>query len=102
MFQNHNLASYFHVPQYGLPTSAITALIRPISGWLFIVQFNRYMAKKQIHFFKCIKAMVDWTNFTRDVCAEDTRRQQAQLGGSDNGWQQIVVEMEESYFYSRT
>ena len=45
--------------------------------------------------------MVDWTNFIRDVCAENTRRQQAQLGGFDNAGQPIIVEIDESYFYSR-
>ena len=30
------------------------------------------------------RTMVDWTNFIGDVCAEDTGRQQAQLGGSDS------------------
>ena len=37
----------------------------------------------------------------RDVCAEDTRRQQTQLGGFDNAGQPIILEIDESYFYSR-
>ena len=46
------------------------------------------------------RTMVDWTNFIIEVCAEDTRRQQAQLGGFDNAGQAIVVEIDKSYFYS--
>ena len=37
----------------------------------------------------------------RDVCAEDTRRQQTQPGGFDNAGQPIILEIDESYFYSR-
>ena len=45
--------------------------------------------------------MVDWTNFIGDGCAEDTPRQQAQLGGFVNAEHPIVVELDEFYFYSR-
>ena len=50
------------------------------------------------------RTMVDWNNFVRDVCTEDTRRHLAQvggLGGFDNAGQPIVVEIDESYFYGR-
>ena len=50
------------------------------------------------------RTMVDWNNFVRDVCTEDTRRHLTQvggLGGFDNAGQPIVVEIDESYFYGR-
>ena len=53
------------------------------------------------HFGVSPRTLVDWTNFIRDICAEDTRRQQAQVGGFDNAGQPIIVEIEESYFHSR-
>ena len=45
--------------------------------------------------------LVDWSNFIRDVCAEDTRRNPVQLGGFDANGQPIVVEIDESYFFHR-
>ena len=45
--------------------------------------------------------LVDWSNFIRDVCAEDTRRNAVQLGGFDANGQPIVVEIDESYFFHR-
>ena len=45
--------------------------------------------------------LVDWTNFFRDVCAEDSRRNSIQLGGFDINGQPIVVEIDESYFFHR-
>ena len=89
----------FHNTDYQ-PPRLLHLYGRYMGGLLFFRSIDIW--QKQIHFFKCIKAMVDWTNFISDVCADDTRRQLTQLCDSDNGWQQIVVEMEESYFYSRT
>ena len=45
--------------------------------------------------------LVGWSNFIRDVCAEDTRRNPVQLGGFDANGQPIVVEIDESYFFHR-
>ena len=45
--------------------------------------------------------LVDWSNFIRDVCAEDTRRNAVQLRVFDANGQPIVVEIDESYFFHR-
>ena len=43
---------------------------------------------------------MDWSNFVRDICAEDVRLNPRQLGGFNNNDLAIAVEIAESFLPS--